>query len=230
MALYFRTEGSSSVLDRKGALRFTAATVLLVCVSAATALRADTVWRKQMRLLPLACFALVLSAAAFAADAPASPASKILDGQLTSVEKQFVPLVEAMPADKFSFAPTSGEFKGVRTFSKQASHVAAVIVLVSAAILGEKPPLDPGPDENGPASLKTKDDVVKYVKDSFAYSHRAMASLTNQNVFQQVPGPFGSPASKLSLANIAVSHSFDHYGQMVVYLRMNGIIPPASRR
>ncbi len=231
MSLYFRTEGSSSVLDRKGALRFTAATVLLVCVSAATALRADTVWRKQMRLLPFACFALVLSAAAaFAADAPAPPASKILDSQLTTFEKQFVPLVEAMPADKFSFAPTTGEFKGVRTFSQQASHVAAVIVLVSAAILGEKPALDPGPDENGPASLKTKDDVVKYVKDSFAYSHRAMASLTNQNVFQQVPGPFGSPASKLSLANIAVSHSFDHYGQMVVYLRMNGIIPPASRR
>ena len=184
-----------------------------------------------MRLLPLACFTFALSAAAvFAADAPAPPASKILDSQLASFEKQFVPLVEAMPAEKFSFAPTSGEFKGVRTFSKQASHVAAVIVLVSAAILGEKPPLDPGSDENGPASLKTKDDVVKYVKDSFAYSHRAMASLTNQNVFQQVQGPFGSPASKLSLANIAVWHSFDHYGQMVVYLRMNGIIPPASRR
>ena len=185
-----------------------------------------------MRLLPIICFTFVLSAAAtFAADAPAPPASKLLDGQLASFEKQFVPLVEAMPADKFSFAPTAGEFKDVRTFSKQASHVAAVIVMVSAAILGEKPPLDPGSDENGPASLKTKDDVVKYVKDSFAYAHRAMASLTNQNVFQQVPGPFGGgTASKLTLANIAVSHSFDHYGQMVVYLRMNGIIPPASRR
>ena len=181
-----------------------------------------------MKPFPLCCVAALLSAAPVFSQA-AVPAAKILDGQLAGLEKQFVPLVEAMPAGKLSFAPSNGEFKDVRTFAQQAAHVSAVIAMVSASILGEKSPLDTGKDGNGP-SFKAKADAVKYVKDSFAYAHRAMASLTNENVFQQVPGPFGSPATRLSLANIAVWHSFDHYGQMVVYLRMNGIVPPASRQ
>ena len=177
-----------------------------------------------MRLLALLC----LTALSSLAQITTVPAAKILDGQLSGFEKQFVPLVEAMPPERFSFAPTQGEFQDVRTFSQQATHVAAVIVLVSASILGEKPALDTGKDGSGPA-LKTKAEVVKYVKDAMSYAHRAIGTLTNENVFQQVPGPFGGPATRLSLANIAVWHSFDHYGQMVVYLRMNGIVPPASR-
>src|SRR5436305_10972969 len=97
------------------------------------------------------CFALIaaLSAGyAFAAE-PASPGvGKIFDRDLTSIEREIVPLAEAMPADKFDFAPTHGQFKGVRTFGEQMKHAAAVIYLVSASVLAEKNP-DAGSGETG---------------------------------------------------------------------------------
>jgi hypothetical protein len=165
-----------------------------------------------------------------AAMACAAEPGKTFDQQLSGVEHEFVPLVQAMPADKIAFAPTAGEFKGVRTFAQQSTHVAATLYAVSAAILGEKDPSEMGHSENGPAALKSKAEVEKYVKDAFAYAHKAMLSLNDQNLQGMVKSPFGGgETSRLSLAITAISHSFDHYGQMVVYARMNGIIPPASR-
>jgi hypothetical protein len=168
---------------------------------------------------------------AFAADPSPSPINKIFDQQLTTIERELVPLAKEMPAAKYDFAPTNGEFKGVRTFGQQVSHVAAVIYAVSASVLGEKNPADMGTSENGPASLKTKDDIVKYLKDAFAYGHKAMGTLTSANLTDMVKSAFGNnQVPRVSMASVAVWHSFDHYGQMVVYGRMNGIIPPASRR
>jgi hypothetical protein len=185
-----------------------------------------------MRLACCLCLIAALSACALSgAEVAAPPVSKIFDQQLTTLERELVPLAEAMPADKYGFAPTNGEFKGVRTFGQQVSHTAAIIYAVSAAVLVEKNPTEMGKDENGPASLQTKDDIVKYLKESIALGHRAMASLTDKNLTEMAPSAFGSgKAPRISMASIAVWHSFDHYGQMVVYLRMNGIIPPASRR
>jgi hypothetical protein len=183
---------------------------------------------RMTRISLLLCFAATCGSTAFGADAP--PPSKIFDQQLTMVERELVPLAEAMPADKYIFAPTHGEFKGVRTFGQQVSHVAAVIYVVSASVLEEKNPSETGPGENGPATLKSKDDIVKYLKDAFAYGHKAMNSLTSANLTTMVKSPFGDrQAPRVSLASESVWHSFDHYGQMVVYARMNGIIPPASR-
>jgi uncharacterized damage-inducible protein DinB len=166
------------------------------------------------------------------AQAPAAPptVAAILDQQFTGIEREMVPLVEAMPADKMGFAPTAGEFKNVRTFAQQATHTAAVIYAVAAAILGEKNPTEMGTSENGPASIKTKEDVVKYVKDAFAYGHKALKTITAESYTKRVPSPFGQGQMVVgSLAGVVTWHSFDHYGQMVVYLRMNGIVPPASR-
>lgn len=144
------------------------------------------------------------------------------------VARELVPLAEAMPAEKYGFAPTQGEFAGVRTFAQQVSHVAVVMNMVSAAVLKEKIP-DAGPGENGPASLKTKQEIVAYLKEAIAYGHKAMKSVTAENIMENVPSAFGSrPAPRLAMANVAVWHSYDHYGQMVVYARMNGVIPPAS--
>ena len=172
----------------------------------------------------------VCALTALGADPLPPPVSKIFDQQLTTLEREFVPLAEAMPADKYNFAPTNGEFKSVRTFGQQVSHTAAVIYMVSAAVLGETNPSEPGSNENGPASLKTRDDIVKYLKDAIAYGHKAMNSLTDRNLTEMVPSAFGSnKVPRVSMASVAVWHSFDHYGQMVVYVRMNGIIPPASR-
>jgi DinB family protein len=170
------------------------------------------------------------SLSAFAADSTPMSAGKIFDRDLTTIERDIVPLAEAMPAGKYNFAPTSGEFKGVRTFGEQMKHVAAVIYMVSASVLGEKNP-DTAGSENGPASMKTKDEIVKYLKDSFVYAHRAMGSLTDNNLTDMVTSAFGSDkVPRVSMATVAAWHSFDHYGQCVVYARMNGIVPPASRR
>jgi DinB superfamily len=156
--------------------------------------------------------------------------SEILASNVTNLETEFVPTADAMPEDKYSFAPTSGEFKGVRTFAQQVKHVAAVNYLVSAAILEEKPPVELG-GENGPDSITSKADIIKFLKDSFAYQHKAINSLTEKSLTDNVKAPFGpGMVSKLGLATISIYHPYDHYGQMVEYLRMNGIVPPASRK
>jgi hypothetical protein len=183
----------------------------------------------KMRVPLLLCFAGACSSAAFGADAPS--VSKIFDQQLTMVEHELVPLAEAMPADKYNFAPTHGEFKSVRTFGQQVSHVAAVIYAVSASILEQNNPSETGPGENGPATLKNKDDIVKYLKDAFAYAHKAMNSVTGANLTTMIKSPFGDgQVPRVDMVTVPVWHTFDHYGQMVVYARMNGIVPPASRQ
>lgn len=156
--------------------------------------------------------------------------TQLLDRNISNFEHEFVPAAEAMPDDKFDFAPTGGEFKGVRTFAQQIKHVAAVNYELGAALLEQKPPVDIG-DESGPASVVTKADVLKYLKESFEYVHKAIATINETNLTATVKSPFGEGAvSRLGLAMSVPSHGFDHYGQMVVYLRMNGIVPPASKQ
>ena len=111
-------------------------------------------------------FALALSAAfctvyASAAEPAVSGVGAIFDRDLTTIEREIVPLAEAMPADKYGFAPTGGEFKGVRTFGQQMKHAAAVIYMVAASVQGGKNP-DTGGSESGPETVKT------YLKSAFA--------------------------------------------------------------
>jgi hypothetical protein len=155
--------------------------------------------------------------------------SQIEDHTLSIVEGEFVPAANAMPEEKYSFAPTTGEFKGVRTFAQQVKHVAAVNYIMGAAILEEKPPVNLG-GENGPDAITSKADIMKFLADSYTYLHKAMRSVNEKNQTDLVKAPFGEgKMSRLLVANIAIWHPFDHYGQMVEYLRMNGIVPPASR-
>jgi uncharacterized damage-inducible protein DinB len=192
---------------------------------------ANAVNSKTM-LIVLSCFLLATSLTALAQAHNASEhhtATEILDHSLSNVEHEFVSAADAMPTDKFDFAPTNGEFKGVRTYAQQIKHVAAVNYELAAAILEQKPPVDIG-DESGPASLTSKDEIMKYLKDSFAYAHKAIATINDKNLTEAVKSPFGEGhVSRMALAMAFASHTMDHYGQMVVYLRMNGIIPPASR-
>ncbi len=179
-----------------------------------------------------AFLAASLAVASLCAQAPEKRTiSQTMERSFTGVEKEFVPAVEAMGEPQFAFAPTQGEFKGVRTFATQAKHVAAVNYMVAAAMLGEKSPVDLGEGDDGPATVKSKADVVTFVKGSFTYAHKALAAITDQNALEPIKSPWGSGmTSRLALANILLGHAFDHYGQMVVYLRMNGIVPPASRQ
>ena len=155
--------------------------------------------------------------------------TEVLDHTVLNLEHEFIPAAEAMPEDKYGFAPTGGEFKGVRTFAQQVKHVAAVNYELGAALMEEKPPVDIG-DETGPASTTSKADILKYLKESFTYVHKAIATINEKNLVETVKSPFGEGAvSRLGLATSVAWHGFDHYGQMVEYLRMNGIVPPASR-
>ena len=155
--------------------------------------------------------------------------AQALDRGVGGVEKEFVSAAEAMPENKYSFAPTNGEFKGVRNFAEQVKHVAAVNYMVGAAILQEKPPVDTG-GENGPDSVKSKAEIVKLLKDSFAYAHKAVGTINESNLVNSIKSPFGEgTTTRLGMAVLIVGHCFDHYGQIVEYLRMNGIVPPASR-
>lgn len=155
--------------------------------------------------------------------------TQVLDRTVANMESEFVPAAEAMPEDKFAFAPTNGEFKGVRNFGDQVKHVAAVNYELGAALLEEKPPVGIG-DESGPVSIKTKAEILNYLKESFAYAHKAIQTVNEKNLVETVKSPFGEgKVSRLGLATSVAAHGFDHYGQMVEYLRMNGIVPPASR-
>jgi hypothetical protein len=157
--------------------------------------------------------------------------ASVLDKQLTNAEKTVVPAADAMPGDKYNFAPTQGEFKGVRDFGAEVKHMAVANFALGAAILGEKPPVDLGGGPDGPANIKSKAELMKFLDDSFAYAHKALNSITEANILEPIKSPFGSNmTTRLSLATSLISHPYDHYGQMVEYLRMNGIIPPASRK
>jgi hypothetical protein len=153
-----------------------------------------------------------------------------LDGQISRVEKEIVDAAEAMPEDKFNFSPESlnipgDDYKGVRTFAQQVKHIAASNFAIWSPLTGDTFPKD-FLGGNGPENIKTKAEILKFLNDSFALGHKAAATLTPENMLQP-PGHSKSP--RLSLATFAVAHAFDHYGQMVEYLRMNGIVPPASR-
>jgi hypothetical protein len=174
---------------------------------------------------------LVLASGAFAQAKKEMPrtVTEVLSNTVKNLEHDLVPAAEAMPEDKFGFAPSNGEFKGVRTFGEQIKHIAAVNYELGAAILSEKPPVDIG-DESGPASVTSKADILKYLNDSFVYVHKAIDTINAKNLTGTVKSPFGEyKVTRLGLATTVAWHGFDHYGQIVEYLRLNGIVPPASR-
>src|SRR6266436_5932032 len=175
---------------------------------------------------------VVLCCSGFALGQMAMPAAKTPGDALNAIldigSREFTGAADAIPEDKYSFAPTAGEFKGVRTYGQQVKHVAAVNYIFGACILQEKPPVDIG-GESGPDAIKSKAEIMKFLSDSFAYLHKAMASITEKNQLDQV-SLFGEmKMARLSVGAFAVAHPMDHYGQMVEYLRMNSIVPPASR-
>ena len=164
------------------------------------------------------------------AQPPSPTVASVVDRQISHAEMRVLEAADAMPEDKFNFSPEglripSGDYKGVRTFAMQVKHVAASNYAIWSPLTGDKFPSDYiGGD--GPANLKTKAEIMKFLKDSFALGHKAAATLTTENMLQT---PESSKSPRLHLATFAVFHAFDHYGQMVEYLRMNGIVPPASR-
>jgi uncharacterized damage-inducible protein DinB len=146
-------------------------------------------------------------------------------------EKVIVSATDAMPADKYGFAPTDGEFKGVRTFGQMVKHLSATNYILAAAALGEEAPADAG-DELGPEAVRTKAEILNYLRGSFVYLDKAIEAIGQKTVpVKSSPiSPLKSAeATRLALVVESLAHAFDHYGQMVEYLRMNGVVPPGSR-
>jgi hypothetical protein len=156
---------------------------------------------------------------------------RALQSLMMIVEREIVSTAEAMPADKFGFAPTDGEFKGVRTFGQIVKHFSATNHILAAAALGEEPPADAG-DELGPENVRTKAEILTYLKGSFVHLEKAVQAIGQTNI--PVNASPISPlkrgeVTRLALITETLLHAYDHYGQMVEYLRMNGVVPPASR-
>jgi uncharacterized damage-inducible protein DinB len=162
----------------------------------------------------------VLAASAFAAQAnPAEVFGKLVSDQ----EKQVVGLAEAMPADKYSFAPSSGQFTGVRTFAQQLTHVAAAQYFFFGSF-GIKPSIDLKSLEK----LTGKEEIIKALKDSFEFAGKATGTMTAQNAFEEIQQRDGTN-TRASIVAFSLAHTNDHYGQMIEYLRTNGIVPPGSK-
>jgi uncharacterized damage-inducible protein DinB len=201
---------------------------------------------QNLMLLTAAALLSLAAASAYAQTAKSSPASgaslpastpptiaSAIDREITIVEKEVVDAAEAMPENKFDFSPeklnlAGSDYKGVRTFAEQLKHIAASNYLIWSPITGEKPP-DNVNDGKGPENMKAKSEVMKYLKDSFAFGHKAVATLNSSNLVEPITSGSGKPTTRLFLATFAPAHCFDHYGQIIEYLRMNGIVPPASR-
>ena len=157
--------------------------------------------------------------------------SQALDDMLSLLEREFVPTVKAMPADKFNFAPApdtfsasqTTDFKGVRTFAQQVAHVAQANFYFYSVVSGTKPDTD----VKAIGSMTSKDDLVNALTASFAFAHKAIATITPENAFLTIDGADGMH-TRATVAAFGVAHAYDHYGQLVEYLRMNAIIPPAS--
>lgn len=150
---------------------------------------------------------------------------------LKSVQTQIASAADAMPADKYGFAPTNGEFKGVRTFGQQVKHLAATNHVLAAAALGEGTPGDAG-DETGPETVRTKAEILDYLSASFAHLGKAIDAIGEKNAIVKsspISPMKDADTTRLALTVEALIHAFNHYGQMVEYLRMNGVVPPASR-
>ncbi len=178
----------------------------------------------------LAC--CVLAAASTVGHSQAAPAKPAVGTVMTPaatygrllgmLEKEFVDAVEAMPEDKFNFAPTTGEFKGVRSFGAQVKHVASA----NWYFFGGSDMTEEKVKAKGDAieKLTTKAEIVQALKDSLSQAHSYIDGITAENAFVMT-----EHGTRGGMASFGIAHMMDHYGQLVVYLRMNGIVPPASR-
>ena len=173
---------------------------------------------------------LALCVFSVSASGQGSTIASAIDREITNVEKQITDAAEAMPESKFDFSPENlhiagGDYKGVRTFALQIRHIAASNYAIWSALTDDQFPKD-FLGGNGPENLTAKPAILKFLKDSFALGHKAASMLTLENMLQP---PGHSKSTRLRLAVFGLEHAYNHYGQIAEYLRMNGIVPPASR-
>jgi hypothetical protein len=154
--------------------------------------------------------------------------AKSFDGLVTQIETLWMGAAKAMPADKYSFAPSPAifvagqkvQYDGVRTFAQIVTHTIQANYAIFGSIGGIKPEVD----VKAIGALTSKDDIVQALAATFVFAHKAVANVTAANAFDSVSGV----RTRASAVAGGVGHAEDEYGQAVEYLRMNGIVPPAS--
>jgi uncharacterized damage-inducible protein DinB len=167
------------------------------------------------------------AAATQTGDIPATIADSV-GHNMKFIEGSFLGVAEAMPENKYDFIPGGGNFEGVRSFREQVKHVACAQFAFFNEFEAKQPPADCEKGGHNPA--KTKAELIQYLKDSFDYGNRVLATLTAKNALDRVEGRYAGPNTKLGISVVAVWHITDHYGQMVEYLRMNGLVPPMTQK
>src|SRR2546427_13073629 len=181
-------------------------------------------WQITTLFLPLL---IPISVAAQQDDVPRNIADSV-GGALHWTEGQFLGVAEAMPESKYDFVPAAGEFKGVRSFAEQVKHVACSNFAFFNEIEGKAPPEHC--EKGGPAAAKSKAELVKYLRDSFDYGDRVLATINAQNALARVDGPYAGPNTRLGIAVAAVGPQADPYGQIVEEFGVNGIVFPSLHK
>jgi hypothetical protein len=168
---------------------------------------------------------VLLSSVAFAAEESVSGS---IGEVLRLAEGQFLSVAEAMPDNLYNFAPPGPGFHGVRTFAEQVKHVACGNFGFFNEIEGKTPPEHC--EKGGPVKAATKAELLKYLRDSFDYGNKVLATVTPENALTlTAKAPYFGGRTRLAVAVAAVWHMADHYGQLVPYLRMNNIVPPPTK-
>jgi hypothetical protein len=186
--------------------------------------------RRHSRRHLIDAFVLLASttfAAGGAAQERLDPMAATVASSFAMIARSFVGLADAMPAEKYGFKPTVGGFEDARTFGEQVKHVACSNFAFFNEIEKKEPPARCA--TGGPGPARTKAELMTYLRESFDYAQSVLRTMTSTNALEPAGGPYGGDSTRLGLTTLAVWHASDHYGQLVVYLRMNGIVPPASR-
>jgi uncharacterized damage-inducible protein DinB len=191
---------------------------------------------KEMKKIPF--LAIVLLACAFPAHAqdaikndavkkdaavkPADPELKVVLDSWNDVGRKLTAIAEDFPEDKYDFKPTPAQ----RSFAEQLLHAAGSMYYFTNPAMGQKPPAAEDPKRD---QYKTKADIVTFVKKSVADGAAAIQSQGEKGLMTEVVYFPGQKARVLDIAYGLIEHSGEHYGQLVVYYRLAGLVPPESR-
>lgn len=166
----------------------------------------------------LVMLCLMLPSAALAQD---TISDAIRDGW-NAAKRNLTRATDAMPDARFNFKPVDT----VRTYGQIVAHVAGANYIFCAAARGEKAPFA---EDHFEKTATTKPAVAKALADSIAYCDAAYKSLDDRRAAEMVAAPFGSGKAARASALIGnTGHLQEHYGNLVTYLRINGIVPPSS--
>jgi uncharacterized damage-inducible protein DinB len=158
-----------------------------------------------------------------AAIKPADGPSKVVLDSWNDIGRKLIAMAEDFPEDKYDMKPT----KEQRSFAEQLLHGAGANYYFTNLVKGEKPPAEESPKRD---QYKTKADVVGFVKKAFADGADAIKAKGDAGMSSLVVDPFSHQQVRVSdLAYGFIEHSGEHYGQLVVYYRVAGLVPPESR-